>query len=111
MSGCVAGKDGSVEDVFCQTFTAGMPGMGETLVVPLIEGGEDISVTEDNRRQYVEAYMTFVLDTSVHKQVRLGCGCHGLPLVKSCTASRRGCGSEICAYQSGNWPAVCTLQK
>ena len=64
-----AGKDGSVEDVFCQTFTAGMPGMGETLIVPLIPGGQDIVVTEDNRRQYVEAYQNFVLESSVHKQV------------------------------------------
>lgn len=71
-----AGQDGSVEDIFCQTFTAGMPGLGETLIVPLCEGGEDILVTEDNRRQYVEAYQNFVLDTSVHKQVRHACSTH-----------------------------------
>ena len=69
--GHAAGDQGSVDDVFCQTFTAGMPGLGETLIVPLCEGGADIAVTEDNRRQYVEAYMNFALDTSVHKQVDL----------------------------------------
>ncbi|KAK9808350.1 hypothetical protein WJX73_005232 [Symbiochloris irregularis] len=96
------GKDGSVEDVFCQTFTAGMPGMGETLVVPLIEGGEDISVTEDNRRQYVEAYMTFVLDTSVHKQFEafargfmMLCGGPAIHLFSATELERLVCGNPI----------------
>ena len=67
---------GSVEDVFCQTFTAGMPGIGEVRSVALAPGGEDIFVTEANRREYVEAYVEFYLTRSVHHQfeVRHGAG-------------------------------------
>ena len=36
---------GSVEDVFCQTFTVEVPGFGDTRVVPLKEGGADVPVT------------------------------------------------------------------
>ena len=57
-------------DVFCQTFTAGIPGLGEMISIPLVEGGDEIMVTEDNRRDYVELYIAFVLNTSIHKQAR-----------------------------------------
>jgi len=59
---------GSVEDVFCQTFTAGMPGIGEVCSVALAPGGDDIYVTEANRREYVDAYVDFYLTRSVHHQ-------------------------------------------
>lgn len=68
-SGACAGE-GSVSDVFCQSFTAGLPGFGEIMSVPLCENGDDIMVTEDNRRDYVELYINFVLNTSIHKQVQ-----------------------------------------
>ena len=57
-------------DVFCQSFTAGLPGFGEMMSLPLCENGDEIMVTEDNRRDYVELYINFVLNTSIHKQVR-----------------------------------------
>ena len=59
---------GSVEEVFCQTFTAGVPGIGEVRMEPLIPGGEDIFVTEANRREYVDAYVDFYLNRSVQRQ-------------------------------------------
>ena len=59
---------GSVEEVFCQTFTAGVPGIGEVRMEPLATGGEDIFVTEDNRREYVDAYVDFYLNRSVQRQ-------------------------------------------
>ena len=36
---------GSVEDVFCQSFTVEVPGFGDMRVVPLKEGGADVPVT------------------------------------------------------------------
>lgn len=61
----------SVEDVFCQNFTAGVPGIGETLTVPLKDDGEDIMVTEDNRREFVDLYVDYYLNNAIHKQVRV----------------------------------------
>ena len=57
-----------MEEVFCQTFTAGVPGIGEVRMEPLIAGGEEILVTEANRREYVDAYVDFYLNRSVHRQ-------------------------------------------
>jgi ubiquitin-protein ligase E3 A len=60
---------GSVEDVFCATFTAAppgaVPGAQETELVP---GGGATPVTEANRRAYVDAYVQFYLCDSVHAQ-------------------------------------------
>lgn len=67
--GCFATGPGSVEDVFCQNFTAGVPGIGETLTVPLKDDGEDIMVTEDNRREFVDLYVDYYLNNAIHKQV------------------------------------------
>ena len=36
---------GSVEDIFCQSFTVEVPGFGDTRVVPLKDGGADVPVT------------------------------------------------------------------
>lgn len=55
-----------MEDVFCQNFTAGVPGIGETVTHELKEGGEDIMVTEENRREYVDLYIDYYLKTSIH---------------------------------------------
>ncbi len=61
--------EGTVESVFCQNFTAGLPGIGETISVPLKEDGDDIMVTEENRREYVDLFVDFFLSRSVNKQV------------------------------------------
>ena len=63
-----AGTD-SVEDIFCQNFTAGVPGIGESLTVPLKDDGEDIMVTEENRREFVDLYVDYYLNAAIHKQV------------------------------------------
>ena len=64
-----AGEE-NVEEVFCQNFTAGVPGIGETLTVPLKDDGEDIMVTEDNRREFVDLYVDYYLNAAIHKQVQ-----------------------------------------
>lgn len=58
-----------MEDVFCQNFSAGVPGIGETLTVPLKDDGEDIMVTDDNRREFVDLYVDYYLNNAIHKQV------------------------------------------
>lgn len=66
----VVAGEGTVESVFCQNFTAGLPGIGETISVALKEDGDDIMVTEENRREYVDLFVDFYLNGSVNKQVR-----------------------------------------
>ena len=62
-----------MEQVFCQNFTASQQGIGEVLSVPLCSNGEEKMVTEENRREYVELYISHVLNTSVHRQVCILC--------------------------------------
>lgn len=64
-----AGEE-NVEEVFCQNFTAGVPGIGETLTVPLKDDGEEVMVTEDNRREFVDLYVDYYLNAAIHKQVQ-----------------------------------------
>ncbi len=54
---------------FCLTFTVGLPGIGEPVSAVLCEDGDDVAVTADNRREYVDAYVACILNTSVEKQV------------------------------------------
>ena len=61
--------DKPVEHVFCQNFTASQQGIGEVLSVSLCPDGEDRMVTEESRREYVELYINYVLNSSVHRQV------------------------------------------
>jgi hypothetical protein len=69
---------GSVEEVFCQSFAVEVPGFGDVHCVALREGGEGCPVTEENRREFVDLYVDFWLNGSVHKQVGAGaCGRRG----------------------------------
>ena len=43
------GPPGSVEDVFCLTFSLEFERFGQRQVVELVHNGDDILVTEDNR--------------------------------------------------------------
>lgn len=57
-----------MEDVFCQNFTVEVPAFGENKTVALREGGQEVAVTEENRREFVDLYVDFWLNKSVHKQ-------------------------------------------
>ncbi len=50
------------------TFTAGLPGIGEPVSMALCEDGDDVAVTVNNLREYVQAYADCILRTSVEKQ-------------------------------------------
>ncbi|KAL4443784.1 hypothetical protein ABPG75_011521 [Micractinium tetrahymenae] len=93
---------GSVEDVFCQTFTVEVPGFGDTRVVPLREGGADIPVTEENRREFVELYVDFWLNRSIHSQFEafakgflMLCGGPALQLFSATELERLVCGNPF----------------
>ena len=61
-----------MEEVFCQNFTVSKPSIGdEPQTLPLKEGGEDIMVTEENRREFVDLYIQYYLNHSIHKPVGL----------------------------------------
>jgi len=66
---CACADSGGVIESFCLTFTAGLPGIGEPMSAALCEDGDDVAVTADNRREYVEAYVDCILNSSVEKQV------------------------------------------
>ena len=63
-----------MEEVFCQNFIVSKLSIGdEPQTLPLKEGGEDIMVTEENRREFVDLYIQYYLNHSIHKPVGLKC--------------------------------------
>ncbi|KFA50289.1 hypothetical protein S40293_03352 [Stachybotrys chartarum IBT 40293] len=60
--------DGDVETTFALDFVIEVEKYGTTYPVPLCVGGERKPVTNNNRREYVDLYVRYVLDTSVARQ-------------------------------------------
>ncbi|OAX82830.1 hypothetical protein ACJ72_02822 [Emergomyces africanus] len=60
--------DGDVEETFCLDFVVQVERYGEKLVIPLRPGGEKTPVTNANRREYVDLYVKYLLDTAVARQ-------------------------------------------
>lgn len=60
--------DGNVEETFSLDFTISTDKYGTSVQVPLIPGGGDQPVTNDNRRKYVDLYIRHLLDASVSRQ-------------------------------------------
>ncbi|CAF4769682.1 unnamed protein product [Rotaria sp. Silwood1] len=63
-------QDGTtVEDAFCLTFQVGITdATGSRVTFDLKENGENISVTSDNRAEFVRLYSDLLLNKSVEKQ-------------------------------------------
>ncbi|PGH03110.1 E3 ubiquitin-protein ligase HECTD2 [Blastomyces parvus] len=59
---------GDVQETFCLDFVVQIERYGEKLVVPLRPGGERKPVTNSNRREYVDLYVKYLLDTAVARQ-------------------------------------------
>lgn len=57
-----------VESTFCLDFVIDTEKYGTKIQVPLCEGGERIPVKNGNRREYVDLYVRYVLDTAVKRQ-------------------------------------------
>ncbi|KAE8352935.1 HECT-domain-containing protein [Aspergillus coremiiformis] len=60
--------EGDVAEIFCYDFVAQMDRYGEVVAVPLCSGGENRPVTNANRREFVDLYVHYLLDTSVTRQ-------------------------------------------
>ncbi|KAF6522205.1 hypothetical protein HZS61_013733 [Fusarium oxysporum f. sp. conglutinans] len=60
--------EGNVEDTFCLDFVIDMDKYGTQVQVPLCPGGERIPVTNNNRREYVDLYVRYIIDVSVTRQ-------------------------------------------
>ena len=60
--------EGDVEEVFCRNFVVEVDRFGVRSTVPLVYGGENLPVTNENRKDFVGKYITYLLDTSVAKQ-------------------------------------------
>lgn len=60
--------DGDVAETFCYDFVAQIDRYGEVVNVPLCTGGEKRPVTNSNRREFVDLYVHYLLDTAVSRQ-------------------------------------------
>lgn len=60
--------EGDVEETFCRDFVAELDRYGEIVQVPLCPGGEKRAVTNSNRREFVDLYVHYLLDTAVARQ-------------------------------------------
>ena len=60
--------DGDVEADLCRNFVIETDKYGERIVVPLCPGGEDRPLTNENRYEFVDLYVKYLLDTAVARQ-------------------------------------------
>jgi E3 ubiquitin-protein ligase HECTD2 len=60
--------EGDVENTFCRDFVAEIDRYGQKVQIPLCPEGEKIAVTSSNRREFVDLYVKYLLDTSVSRQ-------------------------------------------
>lgn len=60
--------DGDVRETYCRDFVATTERYGVIVDVPLISNGEGTPVTNENRHEFVDAYVRYLLDTAVVKQ-------------------------------------------
>ncbi|TFK50649.1 HECT-domain-containing protein [Heliocybe sulcata] len=60
--------ENDITDILDETFSTTEDRFGEVVTVPLIPGGEDIPVTEENKREYVEALVDYRISTGVKEQ-------------------------------------------
>ena len=60
--------EGDVESTFCLDFVIDIEKYGAKERAPLCAGGERRPVTNSNRREYVDLYVRYLLDTAVSRQ-------------------------------------------
>ncbi|KAJ3194048.1 putative E3 ubiquitin-protein ligase [Irineochytrium annulatum] len=57
-----------VEAVFCRDFVAEYEAFGDIVRVPLVPGGENIPVTQANKREFVDRLAAWILNDSIARQ-------------------------------------------
>jgi E3 ubiquitin-protein ligase HECTD2 len=60
--------DGDVETTFCRDFVVDIERYGHINQVPLCINGDKRTVTNSNRREFVDLYVRYLLDTAVARQ-------------------------------------------
>lgn len=60
--------DGDVEATYCRDFVADIDRYGQITQLPLCPNGENTPVTNTNRREFVDLYVRYLLDTAVTRQ-------------------------------------------
>ncbi|KPI43404.1 putative E3 ubiquitin-protein ligase mug30 [Cyphellophora attinorum] len=60
--------EGNVEETFCRDFVVETDRYGVKAEMPLCTGGEKRAVTNSNRREFVDLYIHYLLDTAVARQ-------------------------------------------
>ncbi|KAJ3256240.1 hypothetical protein HK103_005603 [Boothiomyces macroporosus] len=91
--------DGDVSDVFMRTFEISYERFGKVEHIPLMENGQDILVTNENREKYVLLYIKHLCYTSIQDQFnsfRQGfykvCGGQALKMCRSFELEQLICG-------------------
>ncbi|TAQ89128.1 hypothetical protein B7494_g2518 [Chlorociboria aeruginascens] len=60
--------EGDVESTFCRDFVVDVERYGQITQIPLCPDGEKKPVTNNNRREFVDLYVRYLLDTAVVRQ-------------------------------------------
>lgn len=60
--------EGDVENVFCRSFVAEIEAFGARQCVPLLQKGDQLMVTQENKHEFVALYIDFILNKSVERQ-------------------------------------------
>eukprot|EP00803_Ostreobium_quekettii_P007034 evm.model.scf_2582.1 EVM.evm.TU.scf_2582.1 scf_2582:2859-15247(+) len=98
---------GSIADVFYQSFSIDVNMFGEVKTIPLKPNGEDEMVTEENRREYTDLYVDYVLNKAVHnhfeafsKGFRTICGGPAIHLFNAQELERLVCGNPFLDFEA-----------
>jgi hypothetical protein len=59
---------GDVEETYCLNFSIIEDYYGEKREIELIKGGSQIPLNNENRKKYVNAYLSYLFDSSIEKQ-------------------------------------------
>ncbi|CAK8671852.1 unnamed protein product [Clavelina lepadiformis] len=60
----------NIEDIFCLNFTVTTDNFGEKNTIDLVPNGSSMAVTGLNRKDYVDAYLDYLFNTSVKDQYK-----------------------------------------
>eukprot|EP00127_Corallochytrium_limacisporum_P006979 Clim_evm33s239 gene=Clim_evmTU33s239 len=61
--------EGDVENIFCRTFRVERRKFdGDMVQIDLVEHGDDVAVTTENREQFVHLYVNYLLNDSIRRQ-------------------------------------------
>ncbi|XP_063243529.1 probable E3 ubiquitin-protein ligase HECTD2 [Bacillus rossius redtenbacheri] len=62
--------EGNVEEDMCMSFQVSLEEYGDVKTYDLKEGGENTPVTNDNRDEYVDLYLDWILNAAIYDQFR-----------------------------------------